>query len=151
MFTHLARLRIWIPVALLMAFIVLKNVDVEYRYNLNTSYYGLVICLNSLLPVYFLGFCWCSVKLWQPAVFYYFLVLSLITNNFLKRKNLKELQLSFCDFLLFCNECCALSHYTVQLTINVIPLNRKCGICLSGRIIVYILYCFAINVLPCQC
>jgi len=52
-----------IVVALLMTFIILKNVDLEYSYNLNTSYYGLAICLNSLLPVYFLGFCWCSVKL----------------------------------------------------------------------------------------
>ena len=39
-----------------------------------------------------------------------------------------------------------LSHYTVQLTINVIELNSKSGICLSGRIIVYILYCFALSV-----
>ena len=55
----------------------------------------MALCQNNLLPVYFLSFCWCSLTLRQPAVFYCVPVLSLSvrTHSILKRNNLKELQL----------------------------------------------------------
>ena len=95
------------------------------------------MCLKSLLPVYFLSLCWCSVTLWQPTVFYSVLVLHLRTHSILKQKNLKELQQAVWGLLLFCNQCCALSQYTVQRTIQVIPWNRNCGILVEWKNIVY--------------
>jgi len=83
----------------------------------------MVMCLNSLLPVFFLRIWWCSVTLWQPAVFRCVLVLSLRTHNIYKRKNLKDHEQSFCDFLLFCNQYGVLPQYTAQLTIKLITFK----------------------------
>jgi hypothetical protein len=99
------------------------------------------MCLNSLFPVYFHSMCWCSVTVWQPTVFYSILVLYLRTQSILKRKNLKELQQPFCDLLLFCNQFCAFSQRTVQLTVKLISFSWNCDICLSERNIVCILSC----------
>jgi len=93
----------------------------------------MVMCLNSLFPVYFLRFCWCSVTLWQPAVFYCVPVLSLRTHSILKRKNLKELEQSFCDFLPFRNQYGVLPQYTAQLTIKVITFKFNCIILVEGK------------------
>jgi len=61
-------------------------------------------------------------------MFYSVPVLYLRTQSILKRKNLKELQQSFCDLLLFCNHCCAMSQHKVQLTIKVILFKNSCAI-----------------------
>ena len=91
------------------------------------------LCLKYLFPVYVSNFCWCSVTLWEPAMFNSVLVLYLRTHSILKRKNVKELQQSFRELLLFCNKLCALSYITVQLTIKTIPFKSKCSILVEWK------------------
>ena len=67
------------------------------------------------------------VTLLQPAVFYSVLALYLRTHSILKPTYVKDCKHYSLTYCCFCNHFCALSQFTVQLTVQFTPFKMNCG------------------------